>query len=282
VQREQARGAGGHQGNDQLIQAPELAVEELSAPPQLPQRDPGGIADSIAGPGAQRGQLADEGGDGVPGEPRAQVIGPGHDQGPSLVDGLGPLGAGAALGHHQRPDRLDRPVAAFGRAAGPARLGSPGRADRIQRVGLALPAAVLAVRTVHLHDPDASRGDMTGQARAVAARPFDADQGDGPEPAQPAEQAGVSGRADRELLDAEQSPDGIQRGGDVHVGVGVHAAGDGACLYDGHAIPFLWLKGWHAPAGRRACEPRPLAQDGQIGTAPPVGANKPGTRPTNR
>jgi hypothetical protein len=39
-----------------------------------------------------------------------------------------------------------------------------------------------------------------------------------------------------------------------------------------NAIPFLWLKGWHAPAGRRACEPRPLAQDGQIGTAPPVGA----------
>jgi hypothetical protein len=33
-------------------------------------------------------------------------------------------------------------------------------------------------------------------------------------------------------------------------------------------------EGWHAPAGRRACGPRPLAQDGQIGTAPPVGANK--------
>ena len=27
---------------------------------------------------------------------------------------------------------------------------------------------------------------------------------------------------------------------------------------------FLWLKGWHAPAGRRTCEPRPLAKDGQI------------------
>src|ERR1700722_3604431 len=31
-----------------------------------------------------------------------------------------------------------------------------------------------------------------------------------------------------------------------------------------NAILFLWLKGWHAPAGRRTCEPRPLAQDGQI------------------
>ena len=44
------------------------------------------------------------------------------------------------------------------------------------------------------------------------------------------------------------------------------------CLYDGHGHPFSVVEGWHAPAGRRACEPRPLAQDGQIGTAPPVGA----------
>src|SRR5258707_6108063 len=30
--------------------------------------------------------------------------------------------------------------------------------------------------------------------------------------------------------------------------------------------------GWHAPAGRRTCDPRPLAQDGQIRPAAPVGA----------
>ena len=33
---------------------------------------------------------------------------------------------------------------------------------------------------------------------------------------------------------------------------------------------------------RRTCEPRPLVQDGQIRPAPPVGARKPGARPTNR
>jgi hypothetical protein len=59
-----------------------------------------------------------------------------------------------------------------------------------------------------------------------------------------------------------------------HVGVSVHATSDGACLYDGHSHPFSEVEGWHAPAGRRTCEPRPLAQDGQIGTAPPVGARK--------
>jgi hypothetical protein len=49
---------------------------------------------------------------------------------------------------------------------------------------------------------------MAGPARAVAARALDAGQGDGPEPGQPAQQAGVSGRGDRELLHAEQPPDG--------------------------------------------------------------------------
>src|SRR6266496_469612 len=33
-------------------------------------------------------------------------------------------------------------------------------------------------------------------------------------------------------------------------------------------------EGWHAPAGRRTCEPRPLVQDGQIRPAVPAGAIK--------
>ena len=45
------------QGDDELVEALELAVEELRAPSQLPQRDPGGIADDVAGPGPQRRQL---------------------------------------------------------------------------------------------------------------------------------------------------------------------------------------------------------------------------------
>src|SRR5215813_80809 len=36
-------------------------------------------------------------------------------------------------------------------------------------------------------------------------------------------------------------------------------------------IPFA-VEGWHAPAGRRSRDPRPLVQARQIGTAPPVGA----------
>jgi hypothetical protein len=80
---------------------------------------------------------------------------------------------------------------------------------------------------------------MPGQARTVAAGALDADQGDGPEPAHPVEQAGVADQGGRELLDAEQPADGIERARNVHVGVGVHAAGDGACFYDGQSRPFL-------------------------------------------
>lgn len=39
---------------------------------------------------------------------------------------------------------------------------------------------------------------------------------------------------------------------------------------------FLWLKGWHAPAGRRTWDPRPLAQDGQIRPARRQVPQKPG------
>jgi hypothetical protein len=128
-------------------------------------------------------------------------------------------------------------------AAGPAGLGGPGGADRIEGIGLALPAAVLAVGADCLDDPDAGGGDVAGQAGAVAAGPFDPGQADGPEPAQPAQQAGVAGRGGRELPDAEQSSDGIKRGGDMYVSVGVHAAGDGACLYDGQCHPFSLVEG---------------------------------------
>jgi hypothetical protein len=139
------------------------------------------------------------------------------------------------------------PVPALRRAGSPAGLSGAGGADRIQRVGLALPAPVLPVRTVHFHDPDAGRGDVPGEPSAVTAGPFDADQAHGSEAAQPLHQAGIASQVRRELPDAEQPAEGIERGGDVHAGVGIHAAGDRACLraclYDGHCHPFLTLKG---------------------------------------
>src|SRR6185437_12065606 len=56
--------------------------------------------------------------------------------------------------------------------------------------GLALPAPVLPVRAGCLDHPDPGCGDVAGQSGAVTAGPFDPGQGDGAEPAQPAQQAG--------------------------------------------------------------------------------------------
>ena len=135
--------------------------------------------------------------------------------------------AGAALGDHQRPDRLHGAVAALRRAR--ARPDWAARAALTASSGSDLPCRWRSCRSpVDLDDPDTGSGHVPGQARAVAAGALDTDQGDGPEPAQPAQQASVAGRGSRELLDAEQPPDGIQRGSDMHVGVGVDAAGDGA------------------------------------------------------
>src|SRR5262249_23681196 len=56
------------------------------------------------------------------------------------------------------------------------------------------------------------------------------------------------------------------------VGVGVHPARDGACLYDGQRHPFLWLRDGTHPLATRTREPRPLAQARRIRPAAPVGA----------
>ncbi len=116
VEAEQPGGTGGDQGDDELVEALELAVQEHRAPSQLAQRDPGGITGDVAGAGPQRRDPGHQGGRGVGGEPGPQIIGSGQDQGPGLVDRPGAFSCGAALGDHQRADRLDRAVPALRRA----------------------------------------------------------------------------------------------------------------------------------------------------------------------
>jgi len=271
VQGEQPGGMGGHERDDELAEAVRLAAGELCAPPRFAQRDAGGVpGGAAAGAGPRRRQPCCQRRWRMRGEAGPQVIGPGQDQGPGLAVRPGTFSCGAAPVGHQRPGRLDGAVRALGRAAGPAGLRGPGSADRIQRAGPARPAPILPAGTIYPDDPHASRGDTAGQARTATAGPLDPGQAHGAEPAQPARQAGVAGRSAGELLHAGQPPDRIERSGDTHTGAGVHAAGNGPCFfYDGHSHPLSQVEGWHAPAGRRTCEPRPLAQDGadQAGTA---------------
>jgi hypothetical protein len=164
----------------------ELGIEELGAAAGLAQGQQGVVADCAARARPQRGQAGDQAGRAVPGEPGPDVIGAGQDQRPGLVDRLGSLRAGGALGHHECPDRPGLAVPAPGRSCGAARLGRAGGADRVQRIGFALAAPVLPVRAVHPGHPDPGRGDVPGQPGTVAAGPFDPDQADRGEALQPA------------------------------------------------------------------------------------------------
>lgn len=92
------------------------------------------------------------------------VVGGRDDQAPGLVDGLGPLAAGAAFGHRQRLDRLDGAIAALRGPRGPARQGRAGRADRVEGIGFALAVAIGAIGAVDLHDPHAG-GEALARAQ---------------------------------------------------------------------------------------------------------------------
>ena len=122
---------------------------------------------------------------------------------------------------------------------------------------------------------------MPGQAGAVAAGAFDPGQAHGPEPAQPAQQAAVAGRGGRELPGPSSPPIGSSAAATCTSAWVTRSASDCACLYDGQGLSEV--EGWHAPAGRRICETRPLAQAGQIRPAPLAAArNNPGPRPADR
>jgi hypothetical protein len=174
------------------------------------------------------------------GKTRPDVVWARNHKGSGLVYRLGALGAGAALGDHQRPDRFDGAIPALGGTSSPARQRCSSCAHGVEGVGFARSAAFLTIAAVNLHDPYAHRGHVAGQAGAVAAGALDADQYDRTEASQPLEQATVPVRGGRELLDAEQAADVVERGSNMDICVGVDPAGycHGAFLYDGQGHPF--------------------------------------------
>ena len=75
VQGQQARRAFGDQRADQLIEAVQLAIEELGTAAELAQRDPGRVAGHVAWPGPQRRDRLYQLRRGAPGEPGPQLPG---------------------------------------------------------------------------------------------------------------------------------------------------------------------------------------------------------------
>jgi hypothetical protein len=126
----------------------------------------------------------------------------GVDHGVQLVGGRGTGLDGAAPGNAQQPDRLHRPALGLGGAGRLTSQHGPGGADRVGRVGLAVPAAMLAIRTRHLDHRHALGGEVAGQAppRAGALNTNGDDRTEG---AQPAQQPPVASWCRREHLSAQ-------------------------------------------------------------------------------
>src|SRR6266516_1183746 len=121
------------------------------------------------------------------------------------------------LGDHQRPDRPGHAITSSGRPDARPDWAARAALTASRGPGLARPPAVLPVRAVHPGNPDPGRGDVPGQASAVAAGALDADHAHRAKPPQPGQQPGIAVRGSGELLYAEQSADPVQRRGHMAV-----------------------------------------------------------------
>ena len=94
------------------------------------------------------------------------------------------------------------------------------------RVGLTGSASSLPVRPIDFDDVDPRRLEMTSQARAVTAGPFHTDQHDITERAEPLDELAITIGRRRERRSAQQAAVVVQRGGDMHLEMGVDPAND--------------------------------------------------------
>jgi hypothetical protein len=99
----------------------------------------------------------------------------------------------------QGADRLGDPVTGLGRALGTAGQHGIGGGVGIERVGLALGAALPPVRPVDLDHLHTLAGQVAGERGTVGAGPLHSDRVQPPEPAHPLQQRPVPGRGGREL-----------------------------------------------------------------------------------
>ena len=196
-------------------------------------------------------------------EAAADLVIGGEAEVAQLVQGGDPLRRRRATGDRQHPDRFHVPAAALRAAQRPTRQRRPGRRDRIDRVGLALPPTHLPVRAVDLDHHDPRPVEMAGQRRPIRAGALHADQLHLAMAAQPADQALIAGLGRLERFDAEHPAEMIDHGRHMHLGMRVDTRGHRTCrLYDGHRHPFLlqWVQGLARTCREGAGNPGLLAQ----------------------
>lgn len=203
----------------------------------------------------------DELADGQAPEGLAEIVGPGDDQRPHLVDRGRAVPGGGAADEPQRPDRLDIAGSSLGLRGRLAGLRCPDGGDRIDRVRLAVASTFLPVGTGHLDDRHSLPVEITGQARTVGSGALDPDALDVPEALEPSQQLVVAEGISGERPDTELSAALVERGDHVHVAVGVDARRDQRreLCQCGHRHPFIGSQpgqGWPHVPGRRTGQGR--------------------------
>ena len=174
------------EGGEDGIQGLDLPLETLDPPGQLPQREFGGTHRGRGIPRTQPGRGGHHLPDGGVPEHRPQWLGPGDDEGPHLVDGVGAAMAGRAPNDTKSPDGLDISGPGLGLRRGFPRLRGAGRRHGVDRVGLAMAASPTTIGAAHLDHNDLLIVQVTGQPGSIGPGAFDSDALDGPEAVHPA------------------------------------------------------------------------------------------------
>ncbi len=139
---------------------------------------------------------------------------------------VGALVDRAAAGYPQIADRFDTAVTLLGGTGPLPGQGGLCGGDGVDRVGLALEPAGLAVRTVDLNHLDPFLTQPASEPRSVGAGPLDPDPHYPPEPTHPDQQGGVSGYRGGELLAAQHPPNQVDHRRGVGVLMGIDSTGD--------------------------------------------------------
>ena len=170
--------------------------------------------------------------------------GGGEHQIAELDDRADPCRTRRAFRDHQRPQRLGSTVAGLGDPFATTRQRTTRGFDRVDPIGLAALATLLAVRTIHLDHRHRGSGEVTGEAGPIGAGALDANTFNGPEPSHPRCQRPVSIGGRWERFDTEQTAVHVDDRSDVGVAVCVDPTHDQTRgIYDGHRPPLSLVEG---------------------------------------
>jgi len=110
--------------------------------------------------------------------------------------------------------------------------------DRVERVGLAISIAGLAIRAINLDELDLGAGQVASEPCAIRTGAFHPDEANRSIRTEPPRQMVIPGLGRVERFDAENTTEVIHHGSNMDIGVRVNTTNnETSLLYDGHCHP---------------------------------------------